>query len=409
MKDSLNMAVIGLGERGFSLIKDVLVHQPDVNIIGVCDVYADRIDRAMKKIQDVKGNTPFGSTDYKDIFKLENLDAVLVSTAWEYHGEITIYALKKGIPVAMEVGGAYCEEELWELVHTYEETRTPLMFMENCCYDKAECLATKMARAGLFGKIVHMEGSYSHDLRGEIADGDQNRHYRLRNYLNRNCENYPTHEIGPIAKLLNINRGNRFVSLVSVASKAEGMKEYIRKNAEKYPELQGAEFKQGDIVTTIITCANGETVTLKLDTTLPCFYTRSFTVRGTKGFYEQNTHTVFIDDVHNKEEYWTPVESYTKLLNNAKEYEQEYLPDFWKNITKEQLDSGHGGMDYFEFRAFIDALKNDREMPIDVYDAATWMAITVLSEKSIAHGGAPVAFPDFTCGKWIVRQGKDVF
>lgn len=408
MKDCLNMAVIGLGERGSNLIKDVLLHQPDVKIIGVCDSYTDRIDKTVKKVQEIKGNTPFGTTEYKDIFELENLDAVLVSTAWEYHTEITIYSLRKGIPVAMEVGGAYCEQELWDLVHAYEETRTPFMFMENCCYDKAECLATKMARAGLFGKIVHMEGSYSHDLRKEIAGGNVNRHYRLRNYINRNCDNYPTHDIGPIAKLLNINRGNRFVSLVSVASKAEGMKEYIKDNAEEYPDLQGVEFKQGDIVTTIITCAGGETVTLKLDTTLPRFYARNFTVRGTKGFYEQNTHTVFLDKVH-KEEYWTTVESYEKMINNAKEYEAEYLPDFWKNVTKEQLDAGHGGMDYFEFRAFIDALKNGDEMPIDVYDAACWMVICNLSERSIAQGGTPIAFPDFTCGKWILRPGKDVF
>lgn len=409
MKDSLNMAVIGLGERGYSLLKAVLVNQPDVQIIGLCDKYEDRIERAVKHVHDIKGNTPFGTTEYQEIFKLDNLDAVLVSTAWEYHTEITIYALRKGIPVAMEVGGAFCEQELWDLIAAYEETKTPLMFMENCCYDKAECLATKMARAGLFGKIVHMEGSYSHDLRKEVAGGNKNRHYRLNHYINRNCENYPTHEIGPIAKLLNINRGNRFVSLVSVASKAEGMKEYVKENAAEYPELQDVEFKQGDIVTTIITCAGGETITLKLDTTLPRFYTRNFTVRGTKGFYEQNTNTVFLDNDHKEEEFWVVLESYQKMMNSGKEYENDYLPDFWKNVTKEQLDAGHGGMDYFEFRAFIDALKNGDEMPIDVYDAAAWMAISYLSEISIKQGGSAVAFPDFTRGKWINRQPKDVF
>ncbi len=39
--------------------------------------------------------------------------------------------------------------------------------------------------------------------------------------------------------------------------------------------------------------------------------------------------------------------------------------------------------------------------PIDVYDAAAWMAVTCLSEESVALGGAPVCFPDFTGGKWI--------
>lgn len=408
MKEVINMAVIGLGQRGFGLMRGVLLNQKDVKLVAVCDSYQDRVDDAIKEIKTRTDVDAVGFTDYEKVFEVENLDAVLVATAWEYHNEITMYALRKGIPVAMEVGGAYCESELWDLVKTYEETKTPLMFMENCCYDKTEVLATAMARAGLFGTIVHMEGSYSHDLRSEIAGGNINRHYRLRNYTSRNCENYPTHEIGPIAKVLDINRGNRFVSLVSVASKAEGLKEFVKSDPEKYAELQNVEFKQGDIVDTIITCANGETVRIKLDTTLPRFYARNFTLQGTKGFYEQNTNTVFIEGKH-KEEFWTALDSYKAMIDNAKEYEDEYMPNFWKTLTKEQQEAGHGGMDYFEFRAFIDAVKNGTEMPIDVYDAATWMAITELSEKSIAMGGATLPFPDFTCGKWLVRPRKDVF
>jgi predicted dehydrogenase len=190
-----------------------------------------------------------------------------------------------------------------------------------------------------------------------------------------------------------------------VASKAEGLKEYVKAHAEEYPDLQDTEFKQGDIVTTIITCANGETATLRLDTTLPRFYARDFTVRGTKGFYEQNTNTVFLDG--DKEDS-IAVNSYKRLIDNGVEYEQEYLATCWKTITKEQMEAGHGGMDYFEFRHFIECLKKGEEPAIDVYDAATWMAVTALSEQSIALGGAPVLFPDFTNGSWVYRERKDV-
>ena len=404
MKERLKMAVIGLGQRGYSLLDAVLVRQNDVEIVAVCDAYQDRVERAQKLVKEINGIDAFGTIDYKEVFE-QKLDAVLVATAWEQHVEVTLYALEKGIAVAMEVGGTYSENELWELVRTQQRTKTPFMFMENCCFDKTELLATSMARKGVFGKIVHMAGAYGHDLRKEIASGNKIRHYRLRNYMKRNCENYPTHEIGPIAKVLDINRGNRFVSLVSVASKAEGLKEYVKENAETYPELQDVTFKQGDIVTTIITCANGETVTLRLDTTLPRFYARDFTVRGTKGFYEQNTNTVFLEG--DKED-WVAVNSYKRFIDNAVEYEQEYLPSFWKNITEEQMKAGHGGMDYFEFRHFIDCIKEGSEPAIDVYDAATWMMISVLSEQSIALGGAPVLFPDFTEGKWLYRERKDV-
>ena len=405
MKNKITMAVVGLGQRGSGLLSSILVKQNDLEIVGVSDTYLDRTLKAKETVIKECGNTPFASTDYKEVLDKTKPDSVLVSTAWEYHIEVALYAMEKGIAVAMEVGGAYNDREIEKLVETYERTKTPFMFMENCCFNKEELLATSMARKGLFGKIVHLEGAYAHDLREEIAGGNINRHYRLRNYLKRNCENYPTHEIGPIAKILDINRGNRFVSLVSIASKSEGLKEYVNEHKDKYPELVGLDFKQGDIVTTIITCANGETVFIKLDTTLPRFYARNFTVRGTKGFYEQNTNLVFFDG---DSEEWDTAKAYKERINNASKYEEEYLPAIWKNITKEQLDAGHGGMDYFVFRAFIDCLKEGREMPIDVYDAATWMSITELSEKSIALGGAPVYFKDYTGGKWHLRERKDV-
>ena len=406
MKDKIKVAVIGLGCRGKHLLQNVLIPQKDVEIAGVCDSYSDRVEEACNTVFDRTGIRPLATADYKEALAIKGLDAAVISTAWEYHLKIAIHALNCGVAVALEVGGAFSIEELWELVRAQERTGTPFMFMENCCFDKAELLATSMARKGLFGTVVHMEGSYSHDLREEIAGGAKNRHYRLRNYISRNCENYPTHEIGPIAKILDINRGNRFVSLVSVASKASGMKEYVSLNKDKYPELEGVEFNQGDIVTTVITCANGETVTIKLDTTLPRFYTRNFTLRGTKGFYEQNTNTVFLDGPH--EDTYDPASMYAKYLDSGKKYEEEYLPSFWKNITKEQLESGHGGMDYFIFREFIDCIKEGKEPCIDVYDAAAWMAISVLSEQSVQSGGAPVAFPDFTDGKWMMRRRLDV-
>ena len=279
------------------------------------------------------------------------------------------------------------------------------MFMENCCYDKAETLATNMVRAGKFGEIVHCSGAYSHDLREEIAGGDKNRHYRLRNYLNRNCENYPTHELGPIAKLLKINAGNRFVSLVSVASKSAGMERYIADNKDKYAALAGKKFAQGDVVNTIITCAGGQTILLRLDTTLPRFYERDFIVRGTKGFYSGNCNIAFIDGVDPDE--FDTSKAYKEMFDSGKRY-SEFLPEPWKNITPEQMKAGHGGMDWLEFEEFFTCLKENKPMPLDVYDAASLMIVSVLSEQSIAKGGAPVAFPDFTGGKWLVRKNRDV-
>ncbi len=401
----INGCVIGLGQRGYDLLKDVLLHNDDINIVAVCDLYEDRVEKALKTVEDA-GQSAKGFTDYKEALATEGVDAVFVFSDWSTHTEIAVYAMKKGIAVASEVGCEYSLENCIELVRVQEETGTPYMFVENCCWGKSELMATAMARKGKLGTIVHCSGSYSHDLRYEIAYGRVNRHYRFDNYLSRCCDNYPTHDLGPIAKLLDINRGNRILTVSSFATKAASLKEYIKEREDATEEMKNAEFKQGDIITTILTCANGETIMLRLDTTLPRSYSRDFTVRGTKGMYMQDTNTVFLDG--DKEDYWDMYTYYEDNLNNGSKYEDEYLPDMWKNVTEEELSAGHGGMDWFSYKAFTDALKSGAEMPIDVYDAATWQAVSVLSEMSINQGGAPQEMPDFTNGKWIKRPRKDV-
>ncbi len=405
--ETIRMAVIGLGQRGYYDLEHYLAKYHDVEIRVVCDSYEDRVEKAAQNVKEQQGIDPIRTTDYHEALNPDLVDAVYIATSWETHVKIAIEALRAGIITAMEVGGAYTLEECFELVKAYEETKTPFMFMENCCFNDQELLATAAVRAGKLGTIVHCSGAYAHDLRKEVSGGNINRHYRLRNYLNRNCENYPTHELGPIARILNINRGNRMVSLVSVASKACGLEEYIeeQKLYEKDPTLKGAKFKQGDIVNTIITCANGETILLTLDTTLPRSYNRDLKVRGTKGLYEMATNSFFFDGM---KEQWRTVQYYTGCMDNAKEYYQELMPEVWRNMTEEDKKSGHGGMDGVMFRIFVEAVKNGTPLPIDVYDAASWMCVTALSEASIAQGGSVQQIPDFTGGKWITRKPEDV-
>lgn len=405
--DKLKIGIIGLGQRGGTMTGTILACD-DAEIVAVCDVYEDRRAEIADKVKEKQGELPAAYSDYRDLLKDENVQAVFVASSWETHVKIAIDSLEAGKITAMEVGGAYEIEECWELVRTYERTKTPFMFMENCCYDRFELLTTALVRAGKLGEIVHCKGAYAHDLRDEVAGGYVNRHYRLLNYQKRNCENYPTHELGPIAKLLNVNRGNRMVSLVSVASKAAGLEAFI--NSDKNPDksLIGTKFKQGDVVNTVITCANGETILITLDTTLPRYYSRDFTVQGTKGICVQDANMVLLEEKGNTHEFYDANKTLEKNLNNAEEY-NEYLVTQWQNITEEEKNLGHGGMDYFMFKEFIRCALSGEEMPIDVYDAAAWMCVTALSEQSIALGGQPQAIPDFTRGAWIKRAPKDVY
>ena len=398
--EKVRVAIIGLGCRGGYMLQNCLLDMDNMVVTAVCDTYQDRVDRAVDTIVGRGLDKPFASTDWHEVLDPALADAVLILSSWESHVPIAIEAMEKGIAVGMEVGGAYSIDQCWDMVRAYERTQTPFMFLENCCYGRIEMMVMNMIKQGLFGEIVHCEGGYCHDLREEVAYGKENRHYRLRNYLHRNCENYPTHELGPIAQILNINRGNRFLNLVSVASKSRGMNEYTKQHETVTPALRTANFAQGDVVTTIIKCANGETITLSLDTTLPRAYSRRFTVRGTLGMYMEDNNSVYLDSDFTPADHW----NWSVQWNNAEKYLEKYEHPVWEKYLKEGIRGGHGGMDGLVYDAFIEAVRNGTPCPIDVYDAAAWMAVTPLSEMSIAKGGAPVEFPDFTNGAFCERE-----
>ena len=295
MGRKINLGVVGLGQRGAELVKNVYSEHPDVEFIALCDVYEDRREDIAKALEEMGRERPKCFSDYREMLEMKELDAVLISASWDTHSEIAIAAMRAGKAVASEVGGAYSVAECWRLVDCYEETKTPIMFMENCVYGRDEMMVYHMAETGVLGEIVHCEGGYKHDLREEIAFGRENRHYRLDNYIHRNSENYPTHELGPIAKILHINRGNRMLSLCSMASKAAGLRDYIQEKKPEDKVLQNTVFQQGDIVNTMIHCSNGESILLTLDTTLPRAYSRGFTVQGTKGMYMEDNASIFLD------------------------------------------------------------------------------------------------------------------
>jgi len=397
----IKIGFIGLGGRGLSLLREVVLRQGE-QVTAVCDVYEDRAQAGAEAVVNAGQQKPAVYADYREVIRDENVNTVIIATAWESHVEIALDAMYAGKATAMEVGGAYELRHCFALVEAYEKTGTPFMLLENCCFGRRELMALNMVRKGLFGQVVHCAGGYHHDLRSEIAWGKENRHYRLRNYLSRNCENYPTHELGPIAKVLDINHGNRMLTLSSTASKAAGLRDYILTQKKDDEILKNSTFAQGDIVTTVIKCARGETITLTLDTTLPRYYSRGFTVRGTKGMYEEATDSVFLD---REEDLAHDFDWRKHCVGNAENYQEEYDHPIWKAYIKEGVRGGHDGMDWLEFQLFFRSLREEKPMPVDVYDAACWMAVTALSEMSIAKGGAVVAFPDFTGGKWHMAPG----
>ena len=400
---TVRVGVIGLGNRSKEQIR-CLVSMKDVEIAVVCDVYADRVEDAQSNIEQQCGVRPEGTCDYREVNARDDIEAVFIFTSWQTHLPIAVDAMKHGKTPAMEVGGASSLEECWELVRTSENTGIPVMLLENCCYNKEEMALLNMVKQGIFGEVLHCRGGYLHDLREEIGMGDINRHYRQDHFMHRCAELYPTHELGPIAQYLNLNRGNRMLTLVSMASRAVGQHEWMQKNRADSP-LAEAKFNQGDVVTTMIKCANGETIVLTHDCTLPRPYSRGGYLQGSKGLWAEDGRFIYLEDRTQ------PGPHGEHNFESDKPYMEEYQHPLWKEYEEYGLRGGHGGMDFLCLRAFIESLQKGVEFPIDVYDAATWMAITCLSEQSIAQGSMPVAIPDFTGGRWIKRPARpgDIF
>ena len=119
--------------------------------------------------------------------------------------------------------------------------------------------------------------------------------------------------------------------------------------------------------------------------------------------FEEVTDSVFIDDGEDmKHDFdWAKC-----CFGNASKYEEEWNHPVWKKYIEEGVQGTHDGMDWLQFKTFFESLRNDAPMPIDIYDAATWMAVSVLSEMSVAKGGAVMDIPDFTRGKWHMNTVK---
>lgn len=391
MAEKLRAAIIGFGLRGCSLAP-TLAGIEEMEITSICDLNEELLNKGGEILEGL-GVHPARYTDYHEIIARGETDLVFVVTDWITHIAISIDFMEAGIPAAMEVGGATSVDECWDLVHAYERTGTPVMMLENCCYGRMELAALRMAREGVLGRVVYAECGYCHDLRpGFVKYGKR---HRVMANLHRNGDLYPTHGIGPVARILNINRGNRFVSIASMSSPAAGMKDYVdREHPDCY--LKGQSFACGDVTSSLIQCAHGELVMMRHNVTLPRPYSRAFMVQGTQGVLSEDKNGYFLDGMEDHEK-WAPMEDVWK----------NYEHPIWQNYTASEKDA-HGGMDRLAARDFVLAVRDKRPMPIDVYDTATWMALTALSEQSVAMGGAVQNIPDFTRGKWSEREPEDM-
>lgn len=410
-KSKLNVALIGVGLRGTNHLNNVL-HRDDVNVTAICDVDPKRITIALGRVAKAGKKKPkvFGKDDldYRNLLELKEVDAVIIATPWLWHTRMAKDAMLAGKYTGLEVSAANTMEECWDLVNTHEKTGTHMMILENVNYRRDVLAVLNMVKQNVFGELLHFRCGYQHDLRfvkfndGKTAYGKgvefgekgiSESAWRTQHSLLRNADVYPTHGVGPIAAMCDVNRGNRFVSLTSHATKAVGLNNYIVKHGGKDHPNAKLKWKQGDIITSTIETAQGETIIVTHDCNSPRPYSLGFRVQGSKGLWEKDGDRIHIDGV-SKPHRW----------DKSKEWLKKYDHPLWKKYAETAKGAGHGGMDYFVINAFVESAKQNIAPPMDAYDAAAWSAITPLSEASIENNGEPQDFPDFTRGMWVKRK-----
>ena len=404
MKNGIRVGVVGVGARGIGAVNRLMM-VPGVTITAVCDIRGEYAEKGAKTVFDKTGVRPlvFSGSDveYKRLCDLSQVDVVYNATSWDAHVPISVYAMEAGKHTLIEVPSAMFVDECWELVETAEKCRVHCMQLENCCYGEEELLALNLCKLGMLGELLHGEGGYIHDRRWQIFNDAQ--WERWRNHWNEKHTGnyYSTHGLGPIALDMGINRGDRFDYLVSVDSHQAGYEAFARATLKADNPLRNERFAMADMNVTTIRTAKGRTIMLQHDVTSPRQYSRLNLIAGTKGVLRGYPRLdIFIEG---KDE-WPKDDKGHKFTDEmTARIKEEFRHPLYRQVGEiAKKVGGHGGMDFLMDLRWAYCLQNGLPLDTDVYDLASWCAVSELSERSARSRSLAVDIPDFTRGVWKV-------
>lgn len=393
--ETVRVGFIGLGMRGPGAVQR-FSHIDGVEIVALGDLHEDRVEKSQKILERMgrpRAHSYSGSADaWKLMCERQDIDLIYICTPWALHTPMALYAMENGKHAATEVPAALTIDEAWSLVETSERTMKHCMMLENCCYDFFELLTLNLARQGFFGEIVHGEGAYIHDLLDlNFSKNGYEGMWRLRENM-RNGNLYPTHGLGPVCQVMDINRGDQMEYLTSVQTADFMMAAHAEKLASEDPffqEFAGKTYR-GNMNTTVIKTHRGRTIMVQHDVTSPRPYSRIHMISGTKAFAQKWPAPAKISTGHS----WLPEAEFKAL-------EEQYTPEIVRHVGEMARQiGGHGGMDFMMDWRLVDCLRNGLPLDQDVYDAALWSVIDPLSRLSVENRSASVDVPDFTCGSW---------
>ena len=405
--ERIRVGFIGIGERGTTAVFRA-TGLPGVETAAMADLRRDQCERAKAWLEErgrPGAKRVYGGEEesWKAVCDDPDVDVVYVTAPAPLHPRMILYALRAGKHVLTEVPGAQTLDEAWEVVETCEKARRHCMMLENCCYGEMEMLAWNLAHKGLLGTLVHAEGGYIHNLVWrQLEDNFRNRANFGGGTVLRYGNTYPTHALGPICLYMDMNRGDRMESVVSVSSLAAANREFA---AAKYPAdawQNRVKWLTGDMNTSIIRTARGRTIMMQYSTASPRPYSRINLIQGTKGCFYDYPPRLALADVPGGEAEWMDEAAFEKAR-------QEHMHPLWRTTgALAAKDGGHGGMDFIMDLRWVWCLRNGLPLDMDVYDLASWSAIVPCTAESDRRGGAPVEIPDFTRGGWKTARPTSI-
>lgn len=398
--ETVRIGFVGVGLQGGSHVRNFLKID-GVEVVAICDVDAPRAQEVAGWVTEDGRPAPTlytaGDRDYERMCGTEDLDLVFIATPWDWHVPMCVTAMETGSHAATEVPAAYTLEDCWRLVETAEAQQKHCVMMENCNYDRPEMLVFNLAKQGLLGEILHAECGYLHDLRA-IKFSDTNEGlWRLDHSTRRDANLYPTHGLGPVANVMDINRGDQFSYLVSMSSPSRGLQDYAAAHLPPDDPRRNQTYVLGDVNVCMIKTANGRTIYVSHDTNLPRPYSRIHMVQGSRGIFQGYPNRLHIEGISPAHRW----EAWEDVL-------PRYDHPLWRDLDAQSAGTGHGGMDYLEDYRLIQCLREGLPTDMNVYDAAALSAVQPLTQWSNANGSQPAPFPDFTRGRWRTNPPLDI-
>ncbi|OGF45563.1 MAG: hypothetical protein A2452_10370 [Candidatus Firestonebacteria bacterium RIFOXYC2_FULL_39_67] len=344
MRKKIRLGILGF-RRG-AYLANIFKQFPGVEISAGCDIDPQRKERFKEVSQTAEVYADF------EEFLNADFDVLVLASDCHVHGYQAIQAMKKGKDIFSEVTAFHTLGEGVELSRTVEKTKRKYMMAENVNYFPHVLEMERLYNKSNIGKFVHGECEYVHDIRYLLLRPDGSKYWRTWFPPIYYC----THSIGPILKIT----GERPVSVTGMIA-----------DGKVLPDL-----RKIDMELALVKTDKNSTIKILCGYTLPREpVSRWFCMYGTKGMMESSR--------------WEPEQELYLYEEKARKY-RHYTAKHRGNKVKD----AHLGADYLTIYNFLNAYKNNRKMPIDIYKAADMTLPGILAHRSSLKK-REMAIPDF--------------